>query len=828
LYKGICIDNLSFLNIKVTGLYIKLDKKLFVEVNDIKINSNVSKGNNSAFFDIDKILDTLPPIYTLFDTIDINNIRYNNENATILYKDELFFVNSSRFTIKTKLEILQSGKLGLDIKQILLKDFDIEISGNLSANIKRDTYNFEGFFRAFDIDGKLKFDVANNIMTYNISSNEFKSPKVVLDNIRSHVKLGDEIASWIYGRTKAASYQILSLEGKINLSALDFYPKLLNAHIVAKDINVTFHKDVPPANVKNARVVIGNNKIVFIIDQATYEGKKADVDVEIYNLIEGKTGIEIEIDTNAYFDESVNKILKGFIGIELPIRQTSGHVSSHIDIDVKIAAIDVNVIGKFILNDANISIANTSVFSPYALIDLNNTMINFSDTRLKYGDIFDVSANGTLNASQKHMNASSYIHLMDIKAKNNSSIIFISNLSTPFALDIADKGAKLEFEELEANLTFGNKSIVTLNSLNKLYPYSEIMRQYGINRGRINFETSDFTNINGNAQIYGLNLPLFSNNSKISSFRGVFNVQNENLHIRSNDRNILLDLGKNINITLNNLNVLLDANGSSKSLNKDNDSVPINAKILNGNIKIANSNITILSENLSLHTSQNGSVAANLTYKNGEIEFLKEKDFFSIYAVDTKSEFINHLIDKEFFGGGTFSAAIMGDLKNEFSGIVTIRDTKIKDLKVMNNIIAFLNTIPALATLSDPKYSSTGFPVKSGIIEFSKMRNLIYIPTMFLEGYSSDISGLGYVDLDNNEIYLDLQISTIKALSGIIDIIPLVNFIVLGEDGRINIHVYVKGTLDNPKVETNIVEDTIMSPINIIKRVFQLPFYLFH
>jgi hypothetical protein len=826
LCKGISIDSLSFLNIKTTGLYIKLDKKLFVKINDIKIISSVSKSNNSSsLFSINEVLDMLPSIYTLFDSIVIDNIEYNNESAKIFYKDELFYVDSSKFAVKTKLEVVQGGKLSLDIEQILLKDFDIEVSGKLQADLKKDVYNFDGIFKVFSIDGRLQFDVTNDIVTYNINSNEFKSPKAALDSIRANIKLDDEIANWIYGYTKASSYRILSLEGKIDLSSFDFYPKFINAQILAKDINVTFHKDVPPANVKNARVEIGNNKVVFIVDKATYEGKKVDASIVIYNLIEGETGVIIDLHTKDYFDESINKILKGFIDIELPIRQTSGDVDSHVNIDVKVVSKDVHVIGKFILNNTNISIADVPMFSSHTVIDLNDSIIKFTDARLRYEDIFDISANGTLNASQKHMDADSFIHFVNIEAKNNSIISF-NNLSVPFAFDIVEDGVRLGFEEFETNLTFGNKNTVVINSLRKLYPYSQIMQQYNIKGGRIAFSGSDFANIEGNARIYGLDLPLFSNNSKISSFRGTFNMQNESLHVKSYDGSIQFNLGNKTHIMLNNLDVLFDTNGSSGILSNNNDSMPIDANILNGNIKIANSNITILSQNLSLQIGENDSISANLIYKSGETELLKDKNHFNIYAVDMKSEFVNHLADKEFFSGGTFSAVLSGDSENEFSGIITIRDTKMKNFATINNIIAFLNTIPALATLNDPKYSSTGFPVKSGLIEFSRIENLIYMPTLFLEGYSSDIMGIGYVDLTNNEIYLDLRISTVKALSSIINIIPLVNFIILGEDGKIDIHIYVKGTLENPQVETNIIEDTVMSPVNIIKRVFQLPFYI--
>jgi hypothetical protein len=636
--------------------------------------------------------------------------------------------------------------------------------------------------------------------------------------------LHKEITSWIYGYTKAASYRLLSLEGKVNLSTLDFYPRLIKAQAIAKDINVTFHKDAPSAHADNARVDIADNKIVFTVDNAVYEGKKVAADVVIYDLIDGKSGIRINLQTNEYFDESVNKILKAFVGIELPIRQTGGNSSSNVTIDVKFADVDVSVTGKFVLDNANVSIANISMFSPHALLEMNNTIFDFIDARLKYGDLFDISANGTLNASAKHMDADPFIHYFSVEAKNNSIVSF-SNISTPFTLDIVEGGINLDLSEFDANLTFGDKIVVTLNSLDKIYPYTELMRQYALKSGNISFESSDFESIEGKAYIEGLELPLFSNNSEITTFNGTFGVKNDRFFISSSDNKIRVSIGKSINVRLDNLDMLLDTNSSLGG--SQNSSTPINLRASKGNIKIASSNSTILSENLLTNVAANGSISANISYKNGTIELLRDKNFFSVYAVDMKSDFVNKLANKEFFKDGTFSTTVSGDSENEFSGIITIRDTKLKDFALVNNVIAFFNTIPALATLSDPRYSSSGFPVKSGVVEFSRMGDLIYIPNLFLEGYSSDIGGVGYVSLDSDEIYLDLKISTIKALSSIIDMIPLVNFIVLGEDGKIDITVSVRGTISDPKVETNLIEDTLMSPINIIKRVFQLPFWLF-
>ncbi|MDR3346659.1 MAG: AsmA-like C-terminal domain-containing protein [Campylobacteraceae bacterium] len=801
-----------------------MDKKLFVEINKIKINTDVSKSNNFDSFDIDDTLGALPPIHTLFDTIIISELSYANESVQIIYKDENFFINSSKLTVKTKLNIGEKGKLNLDIEQILLKDFDVDISGNLSADIKKDIYDFEGIYRVFDISGGMKLNVTNDILTYNLNSNEFASPKIVLDNINAMAHLHKEITSWIYGYTKAASYRLLSLEGKVNLSTFDFYPRLIKAQAIARDINVTFHERAPAAHADNARLDLGDNKIVFTVDNATYEGKKADADVVIYNLIDGKSGIRVDIRTGEYFDESVNKIIKAFVGIELPIRQTKGVSNSSVSIDVTFADVDVNVIGRFAVDNASISIANISMFSPHAILEMNNTIFNFVDARLRYADLFDISANGTLNASARHMEADSLIHHIWVEAKNNSIVSF-GNIFTPFTLDIVEDGINLDFREFDANLTFGAKNAVALGSLDKIYPYSELMQRYALKSGNLSFESADFESIEGKAYIEGLELPLFSNGSEVTTFNGTFGMKNDRFSIDSSDNKIRVRIGKSINVRLDNFDMLLDMNSSLGG--SQNSSIPVSLRASKGDVKIASSNATILSEDLFANVAANGSISANISYKGGTIELLRDKNFFSVYAVEMKSDFVNRLANKEFFKDGVFSATISGDSENEFSGIITIRDTKLKDFAVLNNVIAFINTIPALATLSDPRYSSSGFPVKSGLIEFSRMGDFIYIPNLFLEGYSSDIGGVGYISLDSDEIYLDLKISTIKALSGIIDMIPLVNFIVLGEDGNIEITVSVRGTVSEPKVETNIIGDTLMSPINVIKRVFQLPFWLF-
>ncbi|MFV0481190.1 MAG: AsmA-like C-terminal domain-containing protein, partial [Campylobacteraceae bacterium] len=408
--------------------------------------------------------------------------------------------------------------------------------------------------------------------------------------------------------------------------------------------------------------------------------------------------------------------------------------------------------------------------------------------------------------------------------------------STSFVMNIIDDGVKFIIDDFDTNLTFANSTVFEFGALDKIYQFSELAKNNDIKDGNMLIKTDDFENFDIFFNLYNIDqLPLYHNNTKVDSINGEMKVAENLLHVKANNNTfeIIVD-DKLINATMRDVDVLIDTdelsasqNGTSNSSGMfDNLGNDIHFEATNGKILLKTQNITLESAKYSIDISKNSDIFARFEEKNGNLEVKKTKKNLNVYANDFTSSFINHLIKKEFFVGGVFSTYIDGEDTEQFDGVFSFRDTKLKDLKLVNNILAFINTIPSLMTLSDPKYSSEGFPVKNGVIEFSRMENFIYIPVLYFEGYSTDIMGLGYFDINTNEIYLDLKISTLKSISGIIDAIPLLNFVILGEDGKITMSISVRGNIENPKVETSVVEGAIKSPLNVIKRVFQLPFYI--
>ena len=76
-------------------------------------------------------------------------------------------------------------------------------------------------------------------------------------------------------------------------------------------------------------------------------------------------------------------------------------------------------------------------------------------------------------------------------------------------------------------------------------------------------------------------------------------------------------------------------------------------------------------------------------------------------------------------------------------------------------------------------------------------------------------------------LQVDLKLKTLKDISSFIGKIPLINHIFLGDDNSISTAIKISGNLEDPKVETEVFQDVVMTPLNILKRTLELPFKIF-
>ena len=75
----------------------------------------------------------------------------------------------------------------------------------------------------------------------------------------------------------------------------------------------------------------------------------------------------------------------------------------------------------------------------------------------------------------------------------------------------------------------------------------------------------------------------------------------------------------------------------------------------------------------------------------------------------------------------------------------------------------------------------------------------------------------GQVDLNTMILTSNVKLIFLKDYSKIVGAIPVINYVLLGDNNRVETEVNIKGDIENPEISTNFTKDTITAPVNIGK-----------
>jgi len=162
-----------------------------------------------------------------------------------------------------------------------------------------------------------------------------------------------------------------------------------------------------------------------------------------------------------------------------------------------------------------------------------------------------------------------------------------------------------------------------------------------------------------------------------------------------------------------------------------------------------------------------------------------------------------------------------------YTGKIYINKGVVKDLAALNNIIAFINTIPSILSFQAPGFSAKGYKIKKGFINFLFYKNILYFKQININGHNLGFDGKGYIDLNKNLINLKLDTKVKFKLKNIPIIGKGLSYLFFGKDGYLHIKIFIKGDINNPKIEKDLGTNIIKTPLNLIKRILTLPFHIF-
>ena len=914
-----------------------MDKKLILEIKNIEYKSKKTTSK-STLEDLEKNLSMLPNILKMFQSINIERLKIEDNEFTIVLNNEDLYLDNKFINISSKLDI-SSSQVVLNLHSIYFKELELVLDGKLKIDYFKEKMNYFGTAYYGDIQSNINLEMDKKLAKFYLNSEVFENLKF----LKKFINLPPIAEEWMYDNVEG-EFKLKEFYGEFDLEKNQIIEESLVGKAQINSAKIRFHKDVDIIETKSLDVSFKNNKLQLDLIEPIFKGKKLDGSyVAIHNIASSQEGeVEVNIKAESKLDKDILDILKAY-KINLPLLQKSGNTQAELLLIFPYSSNKTIITkGTFLISDAEIFIKDFVFSSKSAEVILDGSIVEVKNADFKHKNMIDAIVNLSIDTKTLKSQGTADIKSFLI-GENDEKIVHIQNKKTPITLDF-NKETNIELKELATKIRISDLVYVDITSLSKIYPYSKLLKDISIKDGNILLSIKDDKNISFDAKIKGLEFPIQKNGKSIEELDIKGLIQDKNISISSNDENIRVEIKDELKIYLKNLDIvinnqtknqkitkemkvllancklrindeiyeikqgnvllkkeqinfdaivsnldiplkkdnkfvkILDLSGiytkeetiintrnkdltlklkeNNTSLNIDgydifytsSDEEEINEEKKNNsnlNIQGRNSNIIIndkykiLTDKFEIMLTQD-SKYINIKHKKTDITIKESKEKkIDIFSSDVSDEFVNTIFNKEIFQGGNILFLANGDMNN-LNGKIIIENSNIKDLAVLNNLLIFIHTSPALINpllalptvvgmATNSGFNLAAYKIVNGAIEFyySKEKELIDVKKLLTVGNGIDFDGKGKIDLKNMSIDSDIKLIFLKDYSKIVGMIPVVNYVLLGDNNRVETQVNLFGDLDNPKISTNLTKDAFSVPMNIAKRILTSPSALF-
>ncbi|PLY11240.1 MAG: DUF3971 domain-containing protein [Arcobacter sp.] len=934
LINGIKLDSFSLGDFSVSKFYLKIDKKLILQIDEIVIKDKKTKVNNS-FEDIKSLLNKAPMVLSFFQNIDIETMEIADNKFKIQLEDDYIYIDNKYVNIAS--EYSEEGdSLKLDIYSIYLKDINLLLLGNMNIDLHKNILVFLGrYFYKNLASGELNIQSNKEELDFFINSGELENIKF----LKNYISLDKIAESWMYDNIQGKLY-LDYLYGKVDLNSLTPILNSISGYARVLDATVKFNKDLDVVNTPLINLEYKNDNLLIKLKEPIYKGISIDGSfVDIKDMTSLKYGhVDVTLKANHLLDDNVLEILKAY-KINLPLKQISGKTQADVHLYIPYDS-PMKTFGVFKAKDSTFKINDFEFYSKDGDVELINTDVIIKNTDFVHKDMINAKVNLKIDTKTLDSKGNALLNKFLIKS-DNQEIVKIEDKKIDFTIDFKDN-AKLNIDELETQILFQKDSTdINIANLEKLYPYSKLLSDINIKKGDLSIKLLDDNEISFMANLFELDLPLKKDDKDVDTLKlfGLINKDKTSINTASNDlvidiikdkikiiinsydidmtksenknsliqdlsvrlidSNILLkdnsfysidsnidivkddiffdgtfgkldipikegdkkldkldikgylkkDLvkvvskDKKLDLSLKNSDeIYLELNELDLIYNTNNDDVnkykKIKIKGKNSNL-IINDKYKVLSDDYIISSNDKNTIF-DLVYLDGKIKYIKDSHKnINLRATDINELFVNTFFDKEIIKGGTFSleASGKGDL---ISGKMLFNKNRLLNLTILNNLITLVNTSPALINpllaipavfgmVTNGGFNLNGYAVNEGYIDFTydfenRILNLIKIHMI---GNSVDFEGYATLNLKESYVNANVDLIFMKDYTKIVNFIPGLNYLFLGDEKRVSTKVKITGDLNNPKIETQLAKDSISAPVNFFKRVITSPLKLF-
>lgn len=939
LSNGIYSPSISFGQIQIEGLYLRLNNKLILNIEKLDISAlqkqDKQSTDNDTPLDPKDILGWIKKflfVISYFEKLDIENVVFADEQKRSVHYDgheyrinapeflAYFDVEESNKDTELLIHELEILSLGLQVQgkfvyQSLKKTLEMDIAISPKEPIKQPTPkpkkpkdpNQISDTQTSDEEVEPPLDqptlyVRGITDFYKIDLEASTSHLYNLDTIKPYVeKLKIKaLNDWLFKNIK---YDVLKLHSLRFQSTLDgqFFTKLqktlaLDLAIEAPKVYLAPH--IKPIEATRIILYMRDENLTFLLKDPFFTNIKLDgSEVKISNVFTPPLNIKIAIRSqNAMMSDDLNDLLQVY-GVSVPLRSADSKLRVNLDIDIENknkhtqVSLNGNInapqttlnLGSFplVVNNLNLNLTNTPDKAYIQILNTNvdyaksvkgtlNMMWNLKSSKLQGDLAIDTFALTSQALSQRSTppiipKDSDELTKRIIQAIYEESqkgfseeIVKINPKQMPKITIDGELGGKekiITLPDFALKIHLEEKAnVFELGDIAKIYPYSPILQYFGIPSGNLKLQSSDFESFNVSGEVSNLDYPLYDKDAKkLDSYLLEGVIDKKGIRISSQNKKFLFVKDGNISkIILDGYNLRIDEVFSSKipilaELNKESESTEkltpaqrveqetfIKAKQRYEREHRISPHITyleakdmdfylndyVIPSDVASVSIRDGVIRADVTYGNGVANVDMAYSRANLRLSNFSAAFLNRVWGREIFKGGLFNFKGVYD-EGALKGEISMQNTIYRDLAIVQNVLALIDTIPALLTFRKPGLGAEGYEVKNGKVDFAINDQFLVLENINLVGSSIDVEGGGLVNLKNQELDIVLKASTLKTLASIIDKIPLVDYVILGSDGKFTTGIVMKGTLEKPKSEVSVAKDILLSPFEMVGRILE-------
>ncbi len=725
----------------------------------------------------------------------------------------------------------ESVEMSLDLESDIVLDdnihrliefYGVDLPMRQSAGLTKSKLRLDLNLQTLDVEAKGRFVIESGALDFGGLRVDVEGVDVKLENTLVHIYAEEasifehNVSGSISGYIDPAK-ESGALDFSIYRAQHYFGSSLLELDDESVKLKYLFDKNGDTVHLDRSNWIFENRSLVF-------ESFKAPMDLNTLVLQLPPTELT--------YDHNTTLKLDGVIALEKPTFSLNAEV---INLDIAGFRSGTKRSRLKLLLDDNLSIESAEQ-TEWVLEDVDivfEPFVAVVDERGLHVDPIKMRAGGFLDATVQ----------TDIEFKTNSTKLEITDFlftnETLGELFSRQKSIKMfivpdengNYEAIAPSLHMSYKAVdsgwqIHFYTLDALYDSSKLMRQYSLSQGSFTIyskESDDSPFRFSGVVDYPYALTLKDGNSIWNyKFDGTFS-DDKHIELAINDK-IAVSIKDEINITTQSIDFNMP---EMVRFYEDHESSDGNGSSIGVNLKAYDSAIFFdkerkaISDKITLSYSSDA-IVAQLLKEDGRVDLEVDGAQFYLRGKALNDDFMDSIFVLSDFSGGELSFLISGTT-SKFSGLVRVDETTVYDFIILNNIFAFFNTIPALITFSSPSYERDGIYVESSYAKIEFEDKNLTVSDIEVRAKEMRFTGGGYIDYGSDYMKLELAVE-IKAAENLRKI-PLIGYILAGDDGSELTTVQVIGDIENPRIGSLIAKDMIVTPFNILLRTISFPIH---